>query len=78
MPAESTTSSGPSGVDRLGRVAQEPDAHRAQLIVDVRVVDDFAGQEHAAIGKALARLVGVVDGAIDAVTEAELAREVDR
>ena len=31
-----------------------------------------------AIGKALARLVGVVDGAIDAVAEAELAREMDR
>ena len=29
------------------------------------------------IGKALARLIGVVDGAIDAVTEAELAREMD-
>ena len=30
-----------------------------------------------AIGKPLARLVGVVDGAIDAVAEAEFAREVD-
>ena len=51
---------------------------RAQPIVDVRVVDDFAGQEDAAIGKPLARLIRVVDGAIDAVAEAELAREMDR
>ena len=48
-----------------------------QLVVHVRVVDDFAGQEHAAIGKPLARLVRVVDGAIDAVAEAELLREMD-
>ena len=59
------------------RVAQKADAHRAQLLVDVRVVDDFAGQIHAAIGEALPRLVGVVDGAIDAVAEAEFAREMD-
>ena len=50
----------------------------AQLLVDVRVVDDFAGQEDASIGKALARLVGVVDGAIDAVAEAELAGQMER
>ena len=49
-----------------------------QLIVDVRVVDDLAGQEHRAIGKSLARLVGVVDRAIDAVAEAELPRQMDR
>ena len=59
----------------LVRIAQEADALGAQLIVDVGVVDDFPGQEHAAIGKALARLVGVVHGAVDAVAEAELARE---
>ena len=47
------------------------------LLVDVRVVDDLAGQEDRPIGKPLARLVGVVDGAIDAVAEPELAREVD-
>ena len=45
-------------------------------VVDVRVVDDLAGQEDLPVGKPLARLVGVVDGAIDAVAEAELAREV--
>ena len=62
---------------RVGVVAQEPDAHRAQLLVDVRVVNDFAGQIDGPIGKAPARLIGVVDGAVDAVAEAELAREVD-
>jgi hypothetical protein len=40
-------------------------------------VDDLAGEEHFAIGEPLARLIGVVDGAIDAVAEAELPREVD-
>ena len=32
----------------------------------------------APIGKAFARLIGVVDRAVDAVAEAELAREMDR
>ena len=49
----------------------------AQLIVDVRVVDDLAGEEDVAVGKAPPRLVGVVDRAIDAVAEAELAGEMD-
>ena len=48
-----------------------------QFLVDVRVVDDFAGEEHLTVGEALARLIGVVDRAIHAVAEAELAREVD-
>ena len=72
-----TTSTAVERLDRLAGVAQEPHAHRAQLFVDVRVVDDFAGQVHAAIGEALARLVGVVDRAVDAVAEAEFLREVD-
>jgi hypothetical protein len=40
-------------------------------------VDDLAGQEHLAVGEPPARLVGVVDGAIDAVAEAELVGEMD-
>ena len=72
-----TTSSAPQRVPALARIAQEPDAGVAQLVVDVRVVDDLAGEEDVAIGKPPARLVGVVDGAIDAVAEAELAGEVD-
>jgi hypothetical protein len=64
--------------ERLAGIAQEADAHRAQLIVDVRVMDDLAGQKHGAIGKAAARLVGVIDRPVDAVTEPELAREANR
>ena len=72
-----TTSSGVSAsIDSPGS-REKSDALRPQLVVDVRVVDDFAGEEHRTIGKALARLVGVVDGAVDAVAEAEFAREMD-
>ncbi len=59
------------------RVGQELDALAAQPIVHMRVVDDLAGQEDAAIGKALARLIRVVDRAVHAVTESELAREMN-
>ena len=72
-----TTSSACTRVERFARFAQEADALRAQLVVDVRVVDDLAGQVDAAIGEARARLVGVVHGAVHAVAEAELARQVD-
>ena len=73
-----TTSSGVSAsIDSPGS-RQEPDALRAQLIVDVRVVDDLAGQDDRRDRETLARLVGVIDRAIDAVAEAELAREMDR
>jgi hypothetical protein len=40
-------------------------------------VDDFAGQEDLAIREARARLIRVVDRAIDAIAEPELAREMD-
>ena len=40
-------------------------------------MDDLAGEEDVAPGEARHRLVGVVDGAIDAVAEAELAGEMD-
>ena len=49
----------------------------AEAVVDVRVVDDLAGQEDVAAGEPRDGLVGVVDGAVDAVAEAELARQVD-
>jgi hypothetical protein len=41
-------------------------------------VDDFAGQEDASVGKALARLVGVINRSIDPIAEAELTGEMDR
>ena len=72
-----TTSAGVERVQRLARVGQEADPLRPELVVDVRVVDDFAGEEDAAVGKSLPRLVGVVDRAIDAVAEPELTRQVD-
>jgi hypothetical protein len=59
-------------------IRQDADAARTELIVDVRVVDDLAGQENALVRKLLARLVRVVDRAIDAVAEAEFRREMDR
>ncbi len=64
-------------LDRLAGVAQEADSHRPQLIVDVRVVDDFAGQIHGPIGKPAARLIGVIDRPIDAVAEPELPGQAD-
>ena len=61
----------------FGGVAQEADAARAQPLVDVGVVDDLAGEKDVAPGKWRDRLVRVVDGAVDAVAEAELPRQVD-
>ena len=46
-------------------------------IVDVRVVDDLAGQVDGAIGKPRARLVRVVHGAVHPVAEPEFTREMD-
>ena len=46
-----TTSSGPSVVAAFAGIAEEADAGGAQLIVDVRVVDDLAGQEDVRPGK---------------------------
>ena len=43
----------------------------------MRVVNDLAGEVHRSIGKPPARLIRVVHGAVHAVAEAELAREVD-
>ena len=39
-------------------------------------MNDFAGQKNISTGEAPPRLVGIVDGAIDAVTEPELVREM--
>jgi len=74
-----TTSSGPrSPADSpgIGRGTGCPGG--PQLLVDVRVVDDLAGEEHPPVGKARAGLVGVVDGAVHPVAEAEFASQVDR
>ena len=71
-----TTSFGPSVSHGSARLAQKTDASVPQSIVDVRVVDNLAGQVDVLIRESPAGLIGVVDRAIDPVAEAELAREV--
>ena len=62
---------------RLGR--NDLDAHVADLVVDFRVVDDFAEQINGFVGREIfSRGVGEVNGALDAVAKAELLRELDR
>ena len=56
---------------------QKDDPHVAELRVHVRIVDDLAGEGDAPIGELGAGLVGVLHRALDAVAEAELAREPD-
>ena len=67
----------PETVGAFAGVGQEANALAPQPIVDVRVVDDFAGQEDVSSGEAPPRLVGVVDRAVHAIAKAELASEVD-
>src|SRR5436309_6686868 len=57
---------------------QELDAHRGELLIDVRVVNDLADQEGALVGELGARFVRVLDCAVHAVTESELAGEPER
>src|SRR5216117_4614802 len=59
------------------RPLQELDPHGLQLLVDVRVVDDFADQEHTALGKLGAGFVRVLDRAVHSVAEPELAGELE-
>jgi hypothetical protein len=64
-------------INRFAWIGEEADTLCAKLLVDVRIVDDLARQQHRAIGKPLARLICVVDCAVDAVAEPELPREVN-
>ena len=54
------------------------DAHVAELVVDLGVVDDFAEEIDVVAGEDLGGGVGEVDGALDAVTKAEGLRQLDR
>ncbi len=56
------------------RTEQELHAHGAQLRVDVRIVDDLAHQEGAAVGELGPGLVGVLDRPVHPVAKAELTR----
>ena len=51
---------------------QKGDPHIPQLLIHVRVVDDLPDQKEPAAGELGPGLVGVLDGPVDAVAEAEL------
>ena len=52
-------------------VRKAPYSHPFQLIIDVRIVDDFAGEKNAMIRELCDRFVRVFDSALDPVAEAE-------
>jgi hypothetical protein len=54
------------------------DAHFAEAPVHMWVVNDFADEIDATIGKFAPRLIRVFNGSLDAVTEAELPSQPDR
>jgi hypothetical protein len=62
----------------LGVGLQDLDPHRAQLGVDVRVVDDLTHEHEVPVGKLATRLVGVLHRPLHAVAEPELPRQADR
>ncbi len=53
------------------------DAHVAELVVDLGVVDDFAEQVDIVALEILRGGIGEIDGALDAVAEAEGLRQLD-
>src|SRR5437868_573154 len=59
------------------RRIQECHAGVFEALIDVRVVNDFADQENAAVGEFYSCLIRVIDGAIDAVAETKVLREAD-
>jgi hypothetical protein len=60
----------------LSGLGEDADAHGLDAPVHVGVVDDLTREEHPPVGKLLACLVRVLDGAVDAVAEAELAGQL--
>ena len=56
---------------------EELDAHGADLVVHLRVVDDFAEDVDRLAGKDLAGGIGQVNGALDAVAKAEFLGQLD-
>ena len=53
------------------------DAHRGELGVYFRVVDDLAEERNATIGEDLARRVGEIDGPLNPVAKSELLGQPD-
>ncbi len=71
-----TSSAVRSSTSSLGVLADQVlDPERADLLVDLGVVDDLAEDEEAAVGEDLCRRVGEVDGPFHAVAKAELLGE---
>ena len=62
----------------FARVGKDVNPFFAEAVVDVRVVDDLAGQQHALRGEFLPSLVRVIDRAVHAVAEPEFLRQVER
>src|SRR5206468_9779526 len=58
-----------------GSAEQEIDSHGPELRIHMRIVDDFADEEGAALGKLGARFVRILDRPIDTVAEPEFARQ---
>src|ERR1041385_757409 len=58
--------------------AQDLAAHRGELLIHVRVVNDFADEERALVRKFRTGLIRVLDRAVDAVAEAEFPGEPKR
>src|SRR6266567_4482199 len=61
-----------------GGAAKDLDAHLFEPGVYVRIVDDLANKDNATIRKLAPSLVGVLDRALYAITEAEFPRQFDR
>jgi hypothetical protein len=61
---------------RLG-TGEEANVHLAQASIDARIVDDFVGEEDAAVGKLAPGLVGEVHRLVDAVAESELGGQTE-
>ena len=57
---------------------QKLHTHGRELLIDVRVVDDFTDEERALARKLGPCFVRVFDGAIHAIAKAELSREPER
>src|SRR5437879_6964454 len=56
------------------RPVQELHTHRGELLIDVGIMDDLADEKRALVRKLGACFIGVLNRAVQALTEAELAR----
>ena len=61
----------------FGFASDGNDAHALDLIVDLRVVNDFPQQKNPALGIGAAGGISKIDGALDAVTEPKFFSQFD-